>query len=133
MYPKSHLFLTLRTPDKPIGVQIDSIKSLVKYNLVTDGNNKFNFGYKSKLRHILARQWTTVLKYTVNKIYLCLYLGTDRFYSLPATLITVLFQLSGKLSGKLFIQVSYLFSRNNNNNTKTKRYRNAHKGKLPVY
>lgn len=44
--------------------------------------------YKSKLRHILARQWTTVLKYTVHKIYLCLYLGTDRFYPLLATLMT---------------------------------------------
>ena len=29
---------TLRTPYKLIGVQIDAIKSLIKYNLLTDGN-----------------------------------------------------------------------------------------------
>ena len=50
VYPKSHLFSTLRIPDELIGVQIDSIRSLSKYNLVTDGNNKFNFGSHGDLQ-----------------------------------------------------------------------------------
>ena len=65
--PEEPPFLTLRTPDELIGVQIDSIRSLIQYNLFTDGIYKFNFVSHGDLQkqtktHILARQWAIVFK-----------------------------------------------------------------------
>ena len=48
--PEEPPFSTLRTPDELIGVQIDSIRSLIQYNLFTDGIYKFNFGSHGDLQ-----------------------------------------------------------------------------------
>ena len=71
---------TLRTPYKLIGAQIDAIKSLIKYNLLTDGNNNFNYDSHGDLQkqtktHILARQLAIAFKIYWTR--LCLYLGAD--------------------------------------------------------
>ena len=73
-------FSTLRKPYKLIGVQIDAIKSLIKYNLFTDGNNNFNYDshgdfQKQTKTHILARQLGIAFKIYWTR--LCLYLDTD--------------------------------------------------------
>ena len=93
-------FFDTRNTRQLIGVKIESIKSFIKYNLFTDRINKLNFGSHGDLQkqtktHILALQWAIVFK--IYWTHLCLYLDTDWFYSLPATLITFLFQLSGRL------------------------------------
>ena len=61
--------VTLRTSDKLIRVQIDSSKSLIKYNLFIDEINRFNFRFHGDLlkqtkTHILALQGAIVFKYT---------------------------------------------------------------------
>ena len=61
--------MTLRTSDKLIRVQIDSSKSLIKYNLFIDEINKFNFRFHGDLlkqtkTRILALQGAIVFKYT---------------------------------------------------------------------
>ena len=79
--PEEPPFSTLRTPDELIGVQIDSIRSLIQYNLFTDVIYKFNFGSQGDLQkqtktHILARQWAIVFKmywthFSLYSLFLC--------------------------------------------------------------
>ena len=84
--------LTLRTSDELIRVQIDSSKSLIKYNLFIDEINRFNFRFHGDLlkqtkTHILALQGAIVFKYTgiISRHRLILLLTRDANNSIVPT------------------------------------------------